>query len=78
MLPKNHTKNKIVGILRSFNNPKNMFYEFPMTLDYLANDFPIFNHLLSLLIKDKFVSKIDKQFVKELYKNTTKKFKKNN
>jgi hypothetical protein len=47
-----------------------------MTLHYLRSDFPIFDHLLSLLIKDKFVSKKYKIFVEELYKNTTKKFSK--
>jgi glycosyltransferase involved in cell wall biosynthesis len=71
LLPKNDSKKKIVDILRSYNNPNNKFFLLPMTLKYLKSDFPIFNHLLSLLIKDKFVSKEDKLFVKELYKNST-------
>ena len=71
LLPKNNSKKQIVDILRSYNNPNNKFCLLPMTLKYLRSDFPIFNHLLSLLIKDKFVSKEDKLFVKELYKNNT-------
>jgi glycosyltransferase involved in cell wall biosynthesis len=77
LLPKNDSKKHIVNILRNFNKPNNIFVYFPMTLHYLRSDFPIFYHLLSLLIKDKFVSKKDKIFVEELYKNTTQKFSKN-
>ena len=76
LLPKNDTKKQIVEILRNYNNPNNMFYILPMNLNYLRSDFPIFNRLLSLLIKDKYVGKEDKQFIKELYKNTTNKFSK--
>jgi hypothetical protein len=71
LLPKNDSKKQIVDILRSYNDPNNKFFLLPMTLKYLRSDFPIFNRLLSLLIKDKFVSKEDKLFVKELYKNRT-------
>jgi glycosyltransferase involved in cell wall biosynthesis len=76
LLPKNDNKKKIVDNLRKYNDPNNKFVILPMTLNYLQSDFPIFNHLLSLLINDEFVSKEDKIFVKELYKNTTIKFSK--
>ena len=69
LLPKNDSKRHIINILR--NKQNNKFFNFPMTLHYLRSDFPIFYHLLSLLIKDKFVSKKDKIFIEELYKNTT-------
>ena len=75
LLPKNDSKKQIIETLHNYANPNNKFCLLKMTLDYLRSDFPIFNRLLSLLIKDKFVSKEDKQFVKELYKNTTNKLK---
>jgi len=75
LLPQNDNKKQIVETLRNYNDPNNKFVALPMTLHYLRSDFPIFNLLLSLLIEDKFVSKEDKQFVKELSKNTTNKLK---
>ena len=77
LLPRNNNKKKVIDMLRHYSRKNHTYNKIPMRLDFLRTDFPIYNLLLTLLIKDPYVSKVDKHFVRELYKNSTKISKKN-
>ena len=74
LLPVEDNKKSVINQLRKYNKEDNKFCRLLMTLDYLNSKFPIYGHLLTLLINDPFVEKNDKQFLRELYKNSTKYF----
>ena len=67
LLPQNDNKKMIIQKLYEYNNPKNKFNEFTISLDYLNSKFPIYERLLALLFNDPYVRKKDKYFVLKLY-----------
>ena len=74
LLPVEDNKKSVISKIRNYNREGNKFCSLLMNLDFLKSKFPIYGHLLTLLINDPFVEKDDKQFLKELYKNSTKYF----
>ena len=74
LLPVEDNKKSVINKIRDYNKEDNKFCNLLMKLDFLNSKFPIYGHLLTLLINDPFVEKEDKQFLKELYNNSTKYF----
>ena len=74
LLPVEDNKKSVINKIRDYNREDNKFCRLSMKLDYLNTKFPIYGHLLTLLINDPFVEKDDKIFLRELYKNFTKYF----
>ena len=68
LLPRNNNKKKVIDMLRHYSRKNHTYNKIPMRLDFLRTDFPIYNLLLTLLIKDPYVSNIKKVFLKRLLK----------
>ena len=66
LLPKEDNKKSIIKKLYLYNKKSNRYYGEKINLSFLKNKFPIYTHLLNLLINDPFVSKDDKIFLNEL------------
>ena len=66
LLPKKNNKKSIISLLRTFNNEKNTYMGVSLHLGQLIKKFIPYEYLLNELIKDKYVSKDDLIFVKEL------------
>ena len=78
ILPKNNNKKTIIQTLYNFIRPDNKFKSIKVNLNFLQTKFTIYEYLLKLLLKDKYVQNRDKEFVKELLLNYTKITNKNN
>ena len=73
LLPKNNNKKDIINILRKFSMKNNI-----VNLSFFKTKFYILDDLLKKLIKDRFISKEDKKFLKQLLIKSQKKQHKNN
>ena len=66
LLPKEDNKKSIIKYLYKFNKKNNKYNGEKINLSFLRNQFPIYTHLLNLLINDPFVSDDDKIFLNYL------------
>ena len=66
LLPKKDNKKSIIKFLYKFNKKTNKYDRNKINLSFLKNKFPVYTHLLNLLINDPFVSKKDKVFLNYL------------
>ena len=66
-------KKNIINFLKALNYKDFQYFEFKLNLNYLNKRFPIFEHLLMILINDPFVYEEDKRFIRELYQNYKRK-----
>ena len=66
LLPKEDNKKSVIKNLYLYNKQSNRYKGEPINLSFLKNKFPIYTHLLNLLINDPFVSKEDKVFLNHL------------
>ena len=66
LLPKEDNKKSIIKYLYKFNKKNNKYHGEKINLSFLRNQFPIYTHLLNLLINDPFVSDDDKIFLNYL------------
>ena len=75
LLAKEDDKKSIISSLRIFNNTNNRYMGVNLHLGHLIKKFRPYEYLLNELIKDTYVSKYDKMFVKELLDEYRKKMK---
>ena len=66
LLPKEDNKKTIIKYLYQFNKQRNKYNGENINLSFLKNKFPIYTHLLNLLINDPYVSNEDKIFLNQL------------
>ena len=66
-LPKEDNKTSIIKKLREFNYTENTYWNKKINLHYLSKKFKPYEYLLNTLIEDNFVSREDKEFVKNLF-----------
>ena len=66
LLPKEDNKKSIIKNLYLYNRKANKYKGEKINLSYLKNKFPIYTHLLNILINDPFVSEDDKIFINDL------------
>ena len=60
-------KDIIIETLRNFTDVKNKFGNLTINLNYLSPKYKVYEHLLTLLMKDNEISEGDKNFVETLY-----------
>jgi hypothetical protein len=65
-------KKKIIETLRKYSKSDSTFFKMPMSLVFLTSYCPIYDRLLFLLFNDKCISYEDRNFIKELYYNSSK------
>ena len=69
LLPKEDNKKMIIKQIYKFNRKTNKYLGTKINLNFIKNNFKIFVYLLKLLINDPFITKKDKNFIKNiLYK----------
>ena len=78
LLPKEDDKKKTINTLRYYSKPNSTFYEIPLSLKFLSSKCNHLEKLLTLLIKDDYVRENDKEFIKQLYRTITIKYKPKN
>ena len=66
LLPKNDDKKSIISTLRDYDDENHKYMGVSLHLGQLIKKFIPYEYLLNKLIKDRYVSNDDKQFVKEL------------
>ena len=66
LLPKEDNKKSIIKYLYKYNRKRNKYHGENINLSFLKNKFPIYTHLLNLLINDPYVSNDDKIFLNQL------------
>jgi hypothetical protein len=66
LLPKEDNKKSIIKYLYKYNRKRNKYHGENINLSFLKNKFPIYTHLLNLLINDPYVSNDDKMFLNQL------------
>ena len=71
ILPKDNNKKTVIDEMRKFVIPGNSVRNRVVVINYLKKKFVIYEILLNLLLKDKYVEERDKIFIKELYDNYT-------
>ena len=71
LLPKKDNKKKIIQKLHDFSKSDNKVTNILVTLNFLRTEFPIYEHLLLTLLKDKYIENEDKKFINELLVNYT-------
>ena len=72
LLKKESKKKVIINKLRNYSKEDNKFYGLPMSLQFLTSNFPIYDHLLNLLINDLYIEEEDRNFVKDLLNKAPK------
>ena len=65
-------KKSIIDFLRMLNTKHLQYFQFILSITYINQSFPIFNHLINCLINDPFVYPEDKKFLKDLLYDTQK------
>jgi hypothetical protein len=70
LLPKEDNKKSIIKFLYQYNQKRNKYHGEKINLSFLKNKFPVYTHLLNLLINDPYVSDDDKIFLNELFEKS--------
>ena len=70
LLSKEDNKKSIIKFLYQYNQKRNKYHGEKINLSFLKNKFPVYTHLLNLLINDPYVSDDDKIFLNELFEKS--------
>ena len=68
MLPKNNNKKSIINSIKKLASKYNLYNRINISLENLKTKFEAYEYLLLLLLKDKYILKSDKKFLRNLLK----------